>query len=315
MIRTIGLRLLATIPILVGISIISFFLIRLVPGDVVDSILGAEYGDAALEAEMRAYYGLDKPVPQQFVDWFGNLLQGDLGYSYRTGRPVLDEIMVRFPATAQLALSSLVVSVLAAIPMGVLSAVRRNGVLDASARFISLVGLSIPNFWLGILLIAVFAVQLRWLPSGGYAPFEWSWDYLKFLILPAFTLGTSLAAVTMRMTRSSLLEVLGQDYIRTAESKGLPPRTVIGLHGLRNALIPVVTVVGIQAGALLGGTVVVEQVFSWPGLGTLVVQAIGNRDYTVVQGTVLFLAAFFVLVSLVVDILYVYLDPRLRNRG
>lgn len=315
MIRTIGFRLLATIPILVGISVISFFMIRLVPGDVVDSILGAEYGDPAIEAEMRAYYGLDQPVHVQFIDWFGNLLQGDLGYSYRTGRPVLDEILVRFPATAQLALSSLVVSVLAAIPLGVLSAVRRNGVLDSSARFISLLGLSIPNFWLGILLIGVFAVQLRWLPSGGSIPFEWSWDYLKFLILPAFTLGTSLAAVTLRMTRSSLLEVLNQDYIRTAESKGLPPRTVIGLHGLRNALIPVVTVVGIQAGALLGGTVVVEQVFSWPGLGTLVVQAIGNRDYTVVQGTVLFLAAFFVLVSLIVDILYVYLDPRLRNRG
>lgn len=315
MIRTIGLRLLAAIPILIGISIISFFLLRMVPGDVVDSILGAEYGDPAVEAEMRRYYGLDQPVHLQFVDWFGGLLQGDLGYSYRTGRPVLEEIMVRFPSTAQLALTSLVVSVFIAIPLGVLSAVRRNGFLDAASRFISLLGLSIPNFWLGILLISVFAVHLRWLPSGGSIPFEWSWDYLKFLLLPAITLGTSMAAVTMRMTRSSLLEVLGQDYIRTAESKGLTPRTVVGLHGLRNALIPVVTVVGIQAGALLGGTIVVEQVFSWPGLGTLVVQAIGNRDYTVVQGTVLFLAAFFVVVSLLVDILYIYLDPRLRNRG
>lgn len=315
MIRTIGLRLLAAIPILIGISIISFFLLRMVPGDVVDSILGAEYGDPAVEAEMRRYYGLDQPVHLQFVDWFGGLLQGALGYSYRTGRPVLEEIMVRFPSTAQLALTSLVVSVFIAIPLGVLSAVRRNGFLDAASRFISLLGLSIPNFWLGILLISVFAVHLRWLPSGGSIPFEWSWDYLKFLLLPAITLGTSMAAVTMRMTRSSLLEVLGQDYIRTAESKGLTPRTVVGLHGLRNALIPVVTVVGIQAGALLGGTIVVEQVFSWPGLGTLVVQAIGNRDYTVVQGTVLFLAAFFVVVSLLVDILYIYLDPRLRNRG
>lgn len=315
MIRTIGLRLLAAIPILIGISIISFFMIRLVPGDVVDSILGAEYADPAVEAEMRRYYGLDKSIPMQFFDWFAGILRGDLGHSYRTGRPVTEEIMVRFPATAQLAISSLVVSVLAAIPMGVIAAVRRNGPLDAGARFVSLLGLSIPNFWLGILLISVFAVQLRWLPSGGSIPFEWSWDYLKFLLLPAITLGTSLAAVTMRMTRSSLLEVLGQDYIRTAESKGLAPRTVIGVHGLRNALIPVVTVVGIQAGALLGGTVVVEQVFSWPGLGTLVLQAIGNRDYTVVQGTVMFLAAFYVLVSLIVDILYVYLDPRLRNRG
>ena len=315
MIRLIAVRLLSTIPILFGIAVISFFMIRLVPGDVVDAILGAEYSNPELEAAMRQQYGLDQPVIVQFMDWFGGLLRGDLGLSYRTGRPVLSEILVRFPATAQLALSALVVSVLIAIPLGVLSAVRRNGPLDAGGRFMSLLGLSIPNFWLGILLISIFAVQLGWLPSGGSIPFEWSWDYLRFLILPAITLGTSMAAVTMRMARTSLLEVLGQDYIRTAESKGLATRTVIGIHGLRNALIPVVTVVGIQAGALLGGTVVVEQVFSWPGLGTFVVQAIGNRDYTVVQGTVLFLAAFYVGVNLLVDILYVYLDPRLRNRG
>lgn len=315
MIRAIAFRFLAAVPVLVGISIISFVIVRLVPGDVVDSILGAEYADPALEAEMRSYFGLDKPLPAQFLSWFGALLQGDLGYSYRTGRPVLDEILLRFPATAELALSSLVLSVLIAVPLGVLSATRRNGVLDAATRFTSLLGLSVPNFWLGILMISVFAVNLRWFPSGGSIPFSFSWDYFQYLVMPATALGTSLAAVTIRMTRSSMLEVLGQDYIRTAQSKGLRPLTVIGVHGLRNALIPVVTVVGIQAGALLGGTVVVEQVFSWPGLGTLVVNAIGNRDYAVVQGTVLFLAAFYVAVSLIVDILYLYLDPRLRHRG
>ncbi|MFC4555636.1 nickel ABC transporter permease [Georgenia faecalis] len=313
MIRAIALRFLAAIPVLVGISVISFVIVRLVPGDVVDSILGVEYSDPALEAEMRRYFGLDKPLHAQFVDWFAALLRGDLGFSYRTGRPVLDEILTRFPATAELAISALVVSVIIAIPFGVLSATRRNGVLDSVTRFVSLLGLSVPNFWLGILMISLFSVQLRWFPSGGSVPFSFSWDYFQYLVLPATALGTSLAAVTVRMTRSSMLEVLGQDYIRTAESKGLRPRTVIGTHGLRNALIPVVTVVGIQAGALLGGTVVVEQVFSWPGLGTLVINAIGNRDYAVVQGTVLFLAAFYVAVSLIVDILYLYLDPRLRR--
>lgn len=315
MIRAIALRLLAAIPVLIGISVISFIIVRLVPGDVVDSILGSEYSNPVVEAEMRRYFGLDKPLPAQFFDWFGALLQGDLGYSYRTGRPVLDEILVRFPATAELAISALVVSVLVAIPFGVLAATRRNGMLDATARFTSLLGLSVPNFWLGILMISLFSVQLRWFPSGGSVPFSFSWDYFQHLVLPATALGTSLAAVTVRMTRSSMLEVLGQDYIRTAESKGLRPLSVIGVHGLRNALIPVVTVVGIQAGALLGGTVVIEQVFSWPGLGTLVINAIGNRDYAVVQGTVLFLAVFFVVVSLIVDILYLYLDPRLRHRG
>lgn len=313
MIRAIGLRVLAAVPVMLGVSVVSFFLIRMVPGDVVDSIMGTEYADPEVAKAMREYYGVDQPVWRQFFSWLGSLFTGDLGHSYRTGRPVVDEIWTRFPSTLELALTALVVSIVIAIPLGVLSATRRNGVLDAGSRFVSLLGLSIPNFWFGILLISVFAVNLRWFPSGGSIPFEFSWEHFRFLVLPAVTLGTSLAAVTMRMTRSSMLEVLGQDYIRTARSKGLAEATVIRSHGLRNALIPVVTVVGIQAGALLGGTVVVEQVFSWPGLGTLVVQAIGNRDYALVQGSVLFLAAFYVLVSLFVDILYLFLDPRLRR--
>lgn len=313
MIRAIGFRLLSTIPVLLGISVVSFLLIRLIPGDVVDSIMGTEYSNPELEIQMRAFFGINDPLHVQFFSWFGGLFRGDLGNSFRTGRPVLDEIWLRFPATLELTVAALVVSVAVAVPLGIISATRRNGPLDLGGRFLSLVGLSIPNFWLGILLISVFAVWLRWLPSGGYIPFELSWDYLKFLILPAITLGTSLAAVTMRMTRSSMLEVLGQDYVRTARSKGLPDHTVITRHGLRNALIPVITVVGIQTGGLLGGTVVVEQVFSLPGLGSLVLQAIANRDYPLVQGCVLFLAAFYVLVSLIVDILYLYLDPRLRR--
>lgn len=313
MIRAIGFRLLSTVPVLVGISVVSFLLIRLIPGDVVDSIMGTEYSNPELEVQMRAFFGIDDPLHVQFFSWFGGLFRGDLGNSFRTGRPVLDEIFLRFPATLELTVAALVVSVAVAVPLGIVSATRRNGPLDLGGRFLSLVGLSIPNFWLGILLISVFAVWLRWLPSGGYIPFEFSWDYFKFLLLPAITLGTSLAAVTMRMTRSSMLEVLGQDYVRTARSKGLPDHTVINRHGLRNALIPVITVVGIQTGGLLGGTVVVEQVFSLPGLGSLVLQAIANRDYPLVQGCVLFLAAFYVLVSLIVDILYLYLDPRLRR--
>lgn len=313
--RAIGTRALAVVPVMLGVAIVSFFMIRLIPGDIVDTIMGAEYGDPELEARLREYYGIDRPWYRQFISWFGNVLTGDLGSSYRTGRPVMDEIMTRFPSTLELALTALIVSVVIALPLGVLSATRRNGFLDAGARIGSLIGLSLPNFWFGILLISFFSVDRRWLPSGGSTPFAFSWDHFKYLILPAVTLGTSLAAVTMRMTRSSMLEVLGQDYIRTARAKGLSEAKVVRVHALRNALIPVVTVVGIQAGALLGGTVVIEQVFSWPGLGTLVVQSISNRDYAMVQGSVLFLAAFYVVVSLIVDILYLFLDPRLRHRG
>ncbi len=315
MIRAIAARTLAAVPVMLGVAIVSFFLIRLIPGDIVNSIMGTEYADPEVEQRLREYYGVDAPIHEQFFTWFGNVLQGDLGTSYRTGRPVVDEIWVRFPSTLELALTALIVSIAIAIPLGVASATRRNGPLDAGSRLVSLVGLSIPNFWFGILLITMFSVNWRWFPSGGSNDFAFSWDHFQYLVLPALTLGTSLAAVTMRMTRSSMLEVLGQDYIRTARSKGLSEVAVVRDHALRNALIPVITVVGIQAGALLGGTVVVEQVFSWPGLGTLVVQSISNRDYAMVQGSVLFLAGFYVMVSLIVDITYMFLDPRLRHRG
>lgn len=315
MIRVVALRIAAVIPVLVGIAVISFFLIRLVPGDVVTSILGDDFMDPEVAAEMRRLFGLDAPLHVQFKEWSVAVLQGDLGTSLRTGRPVTEEIFEKFPATLELAAAAISVSLLIALPVGILSALRRNSGTDMAARIGSLVGLSIPNFWLGILLMLVFSVWLGWLPSGGSSAFAWSWEHFRYLLLPAVTLGASLAAVTMRMTRSSLLEVLGQDYVRTARAKGLPPRVVIGRHALKNALIPVVTVVGIQLGALLGGTIVVEQVFSWPGLGSLVVRAVTQRDYPLVQGLAMFLAFSFVMVSLVVDLIYLYLDPRLRRHA
>ncbi len=307
------IRLVSVVPVLLGISIISFFVIRMIPGDVISSIMGENFGDPQVEAEMRRYFGLDMPMHSQFLHWFGGLLQGDLGTSMRSGQPVLTEIMDRFPATLLLAVSALVVSVLISIPFAVVSAVKRNGILDAGSRLTSLIGLSLPNFWLGILLVYVFSVSLGWLPSQGWGDGEGGFADLRYLILPAVTLGASLAAISMRMTRSSLLEVLNQDYVRTARAKGLAEAVVVTRHALRNSLIPVVTVLGIQAGALLGGTVVVEQVFSWPGLGTMVIRGISQRDYPVVQGTLLFLALFYVVVNLLVDLIYVYLDPRLRS--
>lgn len=314
MIRAASVRLISVIPVLLGIAVISFFLIRLVPGDIVSVMMGQDFGDPQLEAELRRLFGIDRPLPVQFAEWFTALLRGDLGHSLRSGRPVTAEVLERFPMTFELTVAALAVSLAISIPFGILSATRRNSSLDVGARVLSLIGLSLPNFWLGILLIMVFAVYLRVLPSGGYAPPSAGWgEHLKFLILPAVTLGTGLAAVTMRMTRSSLLEVLGQEYVRTARAKGLRERVVVTRHALRNALVPVVTVIGIQTGRLLGGTVIVEQIFSWPGLGSLVVRAILQRDYPLVQGLTIFLAFFFVLMSLLVDLFYLYLDPRLRH--
>jgi peptide/nickel transport system permease protein len=315
MIRIILMRIVATIPVLVGIAVVAFFLIRLIPGDTVNVLMGQDFGDPALEAELRSFFGLDQSVGTQFRDWFLNLLQGDLGTSMRSGEPVTQEVLSRFPVTLELAVAALFISLLISIPVGIFAARNRNKGIDGAARVASLLGLSLPNFWLGILLIYVFAVLLGVLPSSGYRDFALNWDHLRFLILPAVTLGLSLAAVTMRMTRSSMLEVLGQDYIRTARAKGLNERTVVVRHGLRNALIPVVTVIGIQTGSLLGGTVVIEQVFSWPGLGSQLVSSIQDRDYPMVQGLTVFLAFFFVVVSLVVDIGYRYLDPRVRRHG
>lgn len=315
MIRLILARVIAVVPVLIGIAVVSFFLMRLIPGDTVDVLMGQDFSDPELEARMRAFFGLDQPVAVQFWDWFVNLLQGDLGQSMRSGEPVTQEILRQFPITLELTVAALLVSLAVAIPVGVFTARRRNAAADGVARVASLIGLSLPNFWLGILLIYLFSVTLDLLPASGYRDFALSWRHLQYLILPAVTLGLSLAAVTMRMTRSSMLEVLSQDYIRTARAKGLRERAVVLRHGLRNALIPVITVIGIQAGSLLGGTVVVEQVFSWPGLGSQLVKSIQDRDYPMVQGLTVFLAFFFVVVSLIVDIAYRFLDPRVHRDG
>jgi peptide/nickel transport system permease protein len=313
MIQMLGVRILSVFPVLAGIVVITFLALRLVPGDVVYVILN-EYYDPEVAAQLRTLFGLDLPIHEQFAQWIGGILRGDLGESLRTGRPVIDEIARRFPATLELTLGALLLSLVIAIPVSVFSATRRNSFGDLVARVVSLIGLSIPNFFLGILLILLFAVTLNWLPAGGYTPAETDFGaHLSHLILPIITLGTSMAAVTMRMTRSAMLEVLRQDYVRTAHAKGLLQRDVTLTHALRNALVPVVTVVGIQVGSLLGGTVVVERIFSWPGLGTLIVDAILQRDYPLVQAGVMFLALFFVLANLLVDVLYLYLNPRLRG--
>jgi peptide/nickel transport system permease protein len=288
-------------------------MIRLIPGDIVD-LLVESAPDPVVEARIRSALGLDKSIVDQWWAWLGGLLRGDLGTSLRSGRPALLEVLDRFPATVELTLGGLLVSALVGIPSGVLSATHRNGKLDVVTRIGSLIGLSLPNFWLGILLVMFLAVFVRVLPSSGYTPWaEDPVDHVKHLVLPVITLGVALAAVTARMTRSAVLEVLSHDYIRTARAKGLGEASVQYRHALQNAFIPVVTVLGIQEGNLLGGSVVVETVFSWPGVGSVLIRAINMRDYPVVQASVMLLALFFVLANLVVDLLYVYLDPRLRR--
>jgi peptide/nickel transport system permease protein len=307
-------RIVSVLFVLFGIAVISFLLMRLVPGDAVDALLGQGQRDKQTAETLRRVLGLDRSLPQQFVDWSTALLHGDLGVSFRSHQPVATEILQRLPATLELAAAGLIVSLVAGLSLGVLSAIRRNSWLDLSSRLISLIGVSLPNFWLGIFLILIFGVYLHLLPSGGYVPLTQSVpDNLKFLIMPAVALGVANAAVIMRLTRSTLLEVLHTDYVRTAFAKGLREQKVVTRHALRNALIPIITVIGIQVGSILGGTVIIEQVFSWPGLGSLVVTAVLNRDYPVVQGVTMLLAAFFVLASLVVDVTYMYVDPRLRR--
>ena len=305
-------RLLIALPVLLGISIISFFIVRLVPGDTVTAMLGAHYSEAQAEA-LREKYGLDRPLVTQYAFWMGNVLQGDLGRSAFTGQPVAAAILERLPVTVQLVTISILFALCVALPLGILAAVRRGGVSDFSVTFLGLLGISVPGFWLGTLFILWFSLHLGWFPSGGYI--LWSvdpWENIRHMILPGIALGGAVAAVIMRMTRSAMLDVLGEDYVKLARAKGMPRRIWIMKHALRNALIPVVTVTGIQAGYLLGGSVVIEQIFSLPGIGMLSLQAINNRDYALLQGTVLFVGVCFVLINLLVDLLYAWLDPRIK---
>jgi peptide/nickel transport system permease protein len=308
-------RSLLVVPVLLGVSIAVFLMLRLIPGDVVDVILGSE-GSASPErlAQLRHVFGLDQPLPQQYLAWIVSLLSGDFGSSIRTSRPILPDVLARLPVTFQLAAMAMVLSLLLAIPLGVVSSVKRSTGVDSLVRVLGLLGLSIPNFWLASMLILLVSQHFRGgLPTYGYVyPNQDLLGSLRSLFLPALALGTANMAILMRMTRSSMLEVLRQEYVLTARAKGLVERVVLYRHALRNALIPVVTVAGVQVGYLLGGAVVIEQIFALPGLGALVLNGITQRDYPVVQAGVLFIAASFVLVNLAVDILYAYLDPQIH---
>jgi peptide/nickel transport system permease protein len=313
--RYLAQRLAGAIPTLLGVSVLTFAFIRLIPGDAIAARLGTSTALTPEQlASLRSYFGLDQPLPVQFWTWLTSLLHGDAGYSIRTGRPVLVEIAQRLPATLELAFAAAVIAVSVGVPLGLLSALRPHSRLDVIARIGGLVALSLPSFWLGTLIIVLFSLYLRWLPNtGGYVEFvQDPLANLGLILFPSITLGLGLAAATMRMTRSAMLDVLGADYVRTATAKGLTPRLVVRRHVLKNGLIVVVTLLGIQVGQLLGGAVVVEEIFSVPGVGRMLLAAIVQRDYALVQGAVLGIAIVFVAVNIFVDLLYGYLDPRIR---
>ncbi|ENA29696.1 MULTISPECIES: ABC transporter permease [Pseudomonas] len=306
-------RLLSAIPTLVLVSLFVFTLQKLLPGDPVLAMAGEERDPAVIEY-LRDKYRLNDPVPVQYLNWVGNVLKGDFGTSLRTEQPVTALIVSKLPVTLELSVFALLIALLIGIPTGILSAVRKGSAVDYSANIVALSGISIPHFWLGILLIMVFAVKLRWLPASGFVPFsENPLQNLKTLLLSAFVLGAGLSGTLMRHTRSAMLEVLRSDYVRTARAKGLFPRTVILKHAFRNALMPIVTLTTLLFGELLGGAVLTEQVFSIPGFGKMIVDAVFNRDYAVVQGVVLCVAIGFVLMNLLADVLYRLINPRLRT--
>jgi peptide/nickel transport system permease protein len=305
--------LLSAIPTLILVSLFVFTLQKLLPGDPVQAMAGEERDPAVMEY-LREKYRLNDPVPLQYVHWVGNVLQGDFGTSLRTEQPVTTLLASKLPVTLELAVLALIIALLIGIPTGVISAVRKGTATDYAANVFALSGISIPHFWLGILLIMIFAVKLQWLPASGFVPLgEDLGQNLKTLILPAFVLGAGLSGVLMRHTRSAMLEVLRADYVRTARAKGLFPRTVILKHALRNALMPIVTLTTLLFGELLGGAVLTEQVFSIPGFGKMIVDAVFNRDYAVVQGVVLCVAIGFLLLNLLADVLYRLINPRLRT--
>lgn len=308
-------RILSVIPVLFGLCVLSYTLLAMIPGDPVTAMLGMDATPEAV-ATLRAKFALDQPLPIRFLSWFGHLLTGDLGRSIQTGRPVLNMVMTALIPTMELGLAALIISLVIAIPAGVISASRRNSAADYGVSLLSLAGLSLPSFWLALLLVLFLSIRLQLFPSSGHVPFtEDPWTALHHIVLPAITLGVAMAASTMRMTRAAMLEVLNADYIRTARAKGLPFRKVVWKHALRNALIPVTTLVGLQLGQLMGGVVVTETVFAWPGIGKLTVDAIFARDYPVVQGAILASAVLFVFINLATDLLYAVLDPRLRSRA
>ncbi|MFI5833653.1 ABC transporter permease [Micromonospora sp. NPDC051300] len=307
-------RVLQSAVVLLGVTLVVFLLLQLVPGDPVRVALGTRFDPQTYEA-LRSRAGLDRPLPVQYASYLGHALTGDLGVSFRTGQPVSRIVLERLPATLSLAVTAVVFALLVAFPLGIVAAVRSGSAVDHAARVFSQFGVSVPDFWMGIMGIILFAGVLGWLPPSGYValtedPGRWA----SHVALPAVTVGLVTASILTRFIRSSVLEVLSADYVRTAEAKGLRNRVVILRHVLRNALIPVVTVVAVQLASLLGGVIVIEVLFAWPGIGRLTFDAVQARDYPVLQGAVLLVAALFLLVNLLVDILYARLDPRITVR-
>ncbi|WP_018465039.1 ABC transporter permease [Calidithermus timidus] len=327
-------RLLGLIPVLFGISLLVFAFLRAIPGDPAVVMLGERGTPEQIEA-LREKLGLNRPLPEQYVIFVSQLLRGDLGRSNFSLLEVRDLLAAKWPATFELAVSAMLVAMLIGVPLGILAAVRKNSIWDNLATSFALVGVSLPVFWLGLMLVYLFAVNLQWLPSGGrlsveadafFRPITGFYvldaliqrkavvDVLSHLVLPALTLGTIPLAILTRITRSAMLEVLSQDYVRTARAKGQAERVVIWRHALKNALLPVVTIIGLQFGTLLGGAILTETIFSWPGIGSWIYEGIINRDYPVVQGGVVFVAFVFVLINLLVDLSYALLDPRIQYR-
>jgi peptide/nickel transport system permease protein len=315
MLRYIGHRLLLMIPTLLGVALLTFFMLRVVPGDVVEVKLRGDGGSVSQETidSERKRMGLDKPLVYQFGDWMAGLATGDLGKSMWTERPVIEEIMIRLELSLQVAIMATIIAVLIAIPLGTMAALFRDTWIDYTVRIVTIGGLSIPSFWFGMLIMLSLLALFNWLPPITFTPiYVDPWANLQQLIWPALAVGYRYCAVVARMIRSSLLEVLNEDYIRTARAKGVYERMVIGRHALRNALLPAITVIGLEFTFLIGGLVVTEQVFNLNGIGMLLVQSVSRNDFTMIQGMVMLIAAFYVLVNLLVDVLYAVFDPRIR---
>jgi ABC-type dipeptide/oligopeptide/nickel transport system permease component len=303
-IRYLARRLVLTVPVLFGVATLVFSLIHLIPGDPAQAMLGENAAQSDVE-ELRRRLGLDRPLLEQYVTFLSGVVRGDLGTSLRTGEPVISQVASRVPATAELAAAAMVVALLVALPLGIAAAVWRGTAIDSSATALALTGVSVPNFWLGPLLAIVFAVELGWLPVSGRGT-------LAHLVLPAISLGAALAAILARMTRATLLEELREPYVQAARGRGASRARAVLRHAFRNSLIPVVTLLGLQFGAVLTGAVITETIFAWPGIGRLLIQSIGFRDYPLVQGCILFIAVTYVAVNLVTDLVYGVLDPRIR---
>ena len=307
-------RLLAIVPVLVLVTAGVFFLIHLTPGDPIDAMM-AESADPSVKAALSRQLGLDQPIHVQYLRWMGRVLHGDLGRSIRNNQPVIEDVGRRIRPSVELALLAILIALVVAFPLGILSAARRNTPVDGAGTTFALIGICMPNFLIALLLIFLFGVTLRWLPVSGYTdPLEDPVNGLRSLTLPAITLGLALGAVITRTLRSSLIEALSEDYVRTGRAKGLPEGAILGRHALKNSLIPVVTVLGLQLGGLIGGAVITEYVFALPGVGRLVVDAVFARDYPLVQGVVLLIALAYIATNLLVDLVYGFLDPRIRYR-